>query len=423
MKLLFTFMFLSATCQLSIAQSVGIGTTTPNAFAALHVDVPSANNGLLVTGTINTSVSTIPDLGAGSRMMFYPGRSAFRAGYISSGGTQWNNTNVGFSSAAFGRNTLASGDWSFATGYNTTAAGTVSHATGYETTANGNYSMAMNAFTHANGTYSTAIGLQTTAAGHASASMGYNTITNGYSSTVVGMYNDPVNSTPEIAVSNLTPLFIVGNGDINSRSNALVAYKSGNIAIGSNNAQARLDITTNSSISYPQLMLYESANDFARLSFRNTAGSTFWTVAGLPQQANAASLLNFYFSNFGDVLSLRGDGTAWLAGTLTQNSDARLKRNIEPITNAMQQLRQVNGYHYYWHDKQRDSNIQTGILAQEIKAVFPELVKADANGTLSVNYSGLIPYVIEAAKEQQQQIDDLKARLQKLEEAVFRLAK
>jgi hypothetical protein len=281
----------------------------------------------------------------------------------------------------------------------------------------------MNAFTNANGTYCTAMGFQTTAGGHASTSMGYNTIANGYSSTVVGLYNDPVNPTVETSINDFTPVFIVGNGTINTRGNAMVVRKNGNIAIGSNNAQARVDITANSTISYPQLLLYENANDFARLSFKNTNSANFWTVAGSPQQANATSVLNFYFNNFGDVLSLRGDGTAWLAGTLTQNSDARLKRNIEPITNAMHQLRQVNGYHYYWLDKQRDASIQTGILAQEIKKVFPELVKADANGALSVNYSGLIPYVIEAAKEQQQEIEELKARLQKLEETVMRLTK
>ncbi len=101
------------TCQLH-AQNVGIGTTTPNSTALLHVDLgTSITNGLLVTGTLNT-LATVPDFGAGSRLMFYPGKGAFRAGYVI--GTQWDNVNVGDFSAAMGTNTTANGRNSTAMG-------------------------------------------------------------------------------------------------------------------------------------------------------------------------------------------------------------------------------------------------------------------------------------------------------------------
>ena len=49
-------------------------------------------------------------------------------------------------------------------------------------------------------------------------------------------------------------------------------------------------------------------------------------------------------------------------------------------------------------------------LAQEVQKAFPELVKqsSDKDGTLSVNYQGMIPVLINAIKEQQKQIDELK---------------
>ena len=55
-----------------------------------------------------------------------------------------------------------------------------------------------------------------------------------------------------------------------------------------------------------------------------------------------------------------------------------------------------------------------GVLAQEIKEVFPELVSEDDNEMLAVNYQGLVPVLINALKEQQSEIDELKEMVQEL---------
>ena len=55
-----------------------------------------------------------------------------------------------------------------------------------------------------------------------------------------------------------------------------------------------------------------------------------------------------------------------------------------------------------------------GVLAQEIKEVFPELVTEDSNEMLAVNYQGLVPVLINALKEQQSEIDELKEMVQEL---------
>ena len=118
-----------------LAQNVGIGTVTPNTNALLHVDLGSSTTkGLLVTGTYDGS-SIVPDLGAGSRMMFYPGKAAFRAGRVF--GTEWNNANVGLVSTAFGYSTIASGVYSTAMGVTTIASGAYSFAAGSNVSTNG----------------------------------------------------------------------------------------------------------------------------------------------------------------------------------------------------------------------------------------------------------------------------------------------
>jgi hypothetical protein len=52
-----------------------------------------------------------------------------------------------------------------------------------------------------------------------------------------------------------------------------------------------------------------------------------------------------------------------------------------------------------------------GLLAQELRNVYPQLVQPDEKGMMAVNYSGLVPVLLQAIKEQQEQIDQLKKLL------------
>jgi len=51
--------------------------------------------------------------------------------------------------------------------------------------------------------------------------------------------------------------------------------------------------------------------------------------------------------------------------------------------------------------------LQSGLLAQEVQQAIPELVKVDERGMLSVNYPGLIPFLIQSIKEQNERINQL----------------
>lgn len=96
---------------------------------------------------------------------------------------------------------------------------------------------------------------------------------------------------------------------------------------------------------------------------------------------------------------------------LTQTSDARLKTNITSLQGSLENITRLNGYHYQWKDGSMDQSLQTGLLAQEVQAVFPELVQADDKGLLSVNYLGLLPVLIEAVKELKKENEELKKRV------------
>lgn len=107
-----------------------------------------------------------------------------------------------------------------------------------------------------------------------------------------------------------------------------------------------------------------------------------------------------------------------MAGTLNQASDIRLKKEIQPLQHSLQKIVQLHGYHYIWKNADSEKGVQTGVIAQEVQAIFPELVKEDPNGLLSVNYSGLIPVMIESIKEQQQQIDQQQMQIDELKKMV-----
>ena len=87
-------------------------------------------------GTFNTgSPPGVPVEGAGTRMFWYPGKAAFRAGEVD--GTQWDDANIGLYSTAFGQNARALGDNSFAGGRRAVAANTGTFAYGEDVTATG----------------------------------------------------------------------------------------------------------------------------------------------------------------------------------------------------------------------------------------------------------------------------------------------
>lgn len=103
-------------------------------------------------------------------------------------------------------------------------------------------------------------------------------------------------------------------------------------------------------------------------------------------------------------------------------SDIRLKRDLQPISNATSSLLKIRGYQYSWKKDEYpemgfDTKPQLGVIAQEVEAFFPELILEDDKGWKTVDYEGLIPVLIEAFREQQVRIEELEqSQLQLAEE-------
>ncbi|MEC7754122.1 MAG: tail fiber domain-containing protein [Bacteroidota bacterium] len=108
------------------------------------------------------------------------------------------------------------------------------------------------------------------------------------------------------------------------------------------------------------------------------------------------------FTVNGDIRSL----------TNTFLSDKRYKKNIQRLDGSLDKILNLQGKTYYWrteefNDMGFNDKKQYGFIAQEVAEYFPELAQVDSNGDYALNYTGLIPVLVEALKEQQVQITEL----------------
>lgn len=169
-------------------------------------------DGFRVTGTFGSG-ATIGSPGAGARMFYNPRKAAFRAGSVN--GTQWDDSNVGNYSTAFGANTTANGVLSFATGGSSTASGQ----------------------------YGVAMGSSTTASGWAAAAFNEATTAESAFETVFGTYNTDYTPNSTTTFNSTDRLFVIGNGTgSGSRSDAVVVLKNGNTGMGTSAPAQVLDV-------------------------------------------------------------------------------------------------------------------------------------------------------------------------------------
>ena len=270
----------------------------------------------------------------------------------------------------------ASGSYSTAMGKNTTATAYGSVAMGEQNTASGSRAFAMGYWNNlASGENSVAMGEENTASGSSSVAMGRKTTASANYSTAIG-YKTTASGKNSFAIGEET-----------------TASDFASLTIGSYNSVNSTVVTGHDANNYDT----DNAAFVIGNGYQGTDPVTFDPIT-----VNSDAFVVYF------------NGDATLAGDLTINSDERLKDNIQPLGSTLNKLHQIEGKTYSFK-KDEEHTPKIGVLAQEVQAVFPELVTEGADGILSVNYQGLVPVLINAINEQD-------AKIAALEEMVRFLA-
>jgi len=324
------------------------------------------NGSLLAPGTYNPIAAndSVPAEGAGTRMMWYPAKAAFRAGRVGKNkdGTQWDADSTGNYSAAFGLDTKAGAENSVAMGWKTTANGYGALAMGLSTLASGTAALAMGDTPEATASAAVAMGAATSATNAATTAMGSNTTASGLVATAMG---DQTTASGKYAT-----------------------------ALGKNTTAA-----TSRSLSVGRC---NSAN-------QPSADGTLFVVGN-----GSLSSGNCLHS---DALVLDTNGNLKISGTLTEGSDRRLKTAIEPLGDGtLQKLLALRPVRFEFENQRtHPSSRQIGLIAQDVQKEFPELVSTGSDGMLSLAYPKLSAVLMKGLQEQQAQIEEQRAQIAALE--------
>ena len=395
--------------------NVLLGSVMPLTDAAINAD--SAFLGLTIS----------PDAEVTPRTALVAVAYAFRPGTVdgASGGTITSKVTIG-------PGNTNSGDDAFAAGKDNTITGDYAFVAGAGNNASGDYSVISGgAFGIASGSHATIPGGNSNvAAGDYSLAAGNQAQANHKGCFVWG------DETPAAFASTSNDQFLIRAG--------------GGVGIGTNNPAATLDVS--SSVNALRLRagntVAGTSHNQILLSYSLETSYTHAIKSRHSSYSDEQNAIDFYVWDFGtDVITdvgtkhimtldgastgrvgigtiaptekLEVNGNICYTGSIGACSDARYKTAVATIDNGLDKVRQMRGVTYRWKqdacpDHDFDDRQHLGFIAQEVEALFPEMVMTNDDGYKSVDYGRLTPVLVEAIKEQQKQIDGLRQLVEQI---------
>ena len=206
----------------------------------------------------------------------------------------------------------------------------------------------------------------------------------------------------------------IGYGGASPPANGAII--AGNVAIGKNSANAKFDVSGNGGSD--GLVIYQQQDNTTTIQtyidgqYANRATYASACCNDLFIQPDVGSVIIGGTANTNSGYKLFVNGRMRSNGYI-EPSDSRLKKDITPIVGALDKVIQMQGVNYKWRKDlpQNEGQLETnqfGLIAQELEKIVPELVHTDNQGWKSVEYSHLVPLLIESIKEQQAEIESQK---------------
>ena len=207
-------------------------------------------------------------------------------------------------------------------------------------------------------------------------------------------------------------------GDTRLRGNGRDSTFSGRVGIGTTAPQQELHIVKESENADVRLQGGGSPHFLDVFSGGSNAG--LWNYGNRPLDFATNGTHRMRIAANGDFLvytksAYKYGGSSW--GVM---SDARLKRNIEPLDGSLERLLRLRGVQFEWTEPEKHGDLegtQLGFIAQEVEEVFPEWVVTDPDGYKVVATSGFKALTVEALREMMNEITTLKQEIAALKEA------
>ncbi|UBF27076.1 tail fiber domain-containing protein [Kovacikia minuta CCNUW1] len=156
---------------------------------------------------------------------------------------------------------------------------------------------------------------------------------------------------------------------------------------------------------------YRQEADAAFVGMKSLTEVGFWGNSGTP---NWRLFVNTTNGN----LTITGNGLKPGGGAWGNSSDIRLKKNVQPLTGALEKLLQLRPVFYEWKEPEKQGNLtglQMGFIAQEVENVFPEWIGVDDEGYATLTIRGFEALSVEAFKQLKTENEILKQRCNALE--------
>lgn len=183
----------------------------------------------------------------------------------------------------------------------------------------------------------------------------------------------------------------------NAANTVVIGSSGGNTYIGGHNADlsawATLKTRGSSAIEY-----YRTDND-----------TLVWRAG---QEVGASDSSFIIYNRNGTGVYINFGGTSWSA-----NSDARMKKNIQPLELGLEQINALNPARFDYNSDESESSSRVGFIAQEVLPVLPHavVVPEDSEKMMGVSATEMIPVLVKAIQELSAKNDELAARLSALE--------
>jgi hypothetical protein len=176
-------------------------------------------------------------------------------------------------------------------------------------------------------------------------------------------------------------------------------------------ADERLVVDGNIKIKNGSLNIQDSGGGVILYKTTAPANEKYWNMITTGANDFAIRSLNDAFSGVITQMTLTKTGNLSIGGTLTQNSDETLKKDIVSLKDSLSVVSKLRGVNYFWKDENRETSKQVGFIAQEVEKVLPEVVHTNEEGIKSLAYQNMVPVLVEAIKELKAEIEELKKKV------------